>query len=94
MAMGAQRGSVADMPLYPGDPLTPFVGAKEDTERMTPEESPTVMKIPVLPISYQDALPLLAAIDGPVAPAGWRGALPITYHIGPGPRPRTPKAEI
>ncbi len=85
MAMGAQRGSVADMPLYPGDPLTPFVGAKEDTERMTPEESPTVMKIPVLPISYQDAQPLLAAIEGQVAPASWRGALPITYHIGPGP---------
>lgn len=85
MAMGAQRGSVADMPLYPGDPLTPFVGAKENTERMTPEESPTVMKIPVLPISYQDALPLLAAMEGPVAPASWRGALPITYHIGPGP---------
>ncbi len=85
MAMGAQRGSVADMPLYPGDPLTPFVGAKEDTKRMTPEESPTVMKIPVLPISYQDALPLLAALEGPVAPTNWRGALPITYHVGPGP---------
>ncbi len=85
MGMGAQRGSVADMPLYPGDPLTPFVGAKEDTERMTPEESPTVMKIPVLPISYEDALPLLSALEGPVAPSSWRGALPITYHIGPGP---------
>ena len=85
MGMGAQRGSVADMPLYPGDPLTPFVGAKEDTERMTPEESPTVMKIPVLPISYNDALPLLSALGGPVAPSSWRGALPITYHIGPGP---------
>jgi len=85
MEMGAQRGSVADMPQYPGDPLTPFVGAKEDTERMTPEESPTVMKIPVLPISYKDALPLLEALEGPVAPASWRGALPITYHIGPGP---------
>ena len=85
MDMGAQRGSVADMPQYPGDPLTPFVGAKEDTKRMTPEESPTVMKIPVLPISYADALPLLSALDGPVAPPNWRGALPITYHIGPGP---------
>ncbi len=61
------------------------MGAKEDTERMTPEESPTVMKIPVLPISYEDAQPLLEALEGPVAPASWRGALPITYHIGPGP---------
>ncbi len=85
MGMGAQRGSVADMPLYPGDPLTPFVGAKEDTDRYTPEESPTVMKIPVLPISYENALPLLKAIAGPVAPEHWRGALPLTYHVGPGP---------
>jgi len=85
MAQGVQRGSVSDMPLYPGDPLTPGVGATADAERMTPEESPTVMKIPVLPISYADAQPLLEALDGPVAPASWRGALPITYHIGPGP---------
>ena len=82
---GTQRGSVADMPQFPGDPLTPFVGAKEDTERLSREEAPTLMKIPVLPISYADALPLLEAIGGPVAPASWRGALPITYHIGPGP---------
>jgi N-acetylated-alpha-linked acidic dipeptidase len=85
MEHGTQRGSVADMPQFPGDPLTPFVGAKEDTERLTLEEAPTLMKIPVLPISYADALPLLEAIGGPVAPASWRGALPITYHIGPGP---------
>jgi len=85
MEHGTQRGSVADMPQFPGDPLTPFLGAKEDTERLTLEEAPTLMKIPVLPISYADALPLLEAIGGPVAPASWRGALPITYHIGPGP---------
>jgi len=85
MAHGAQRGSVSDMPTYPGDPLTPFVGATEDAERYSVDESPTIMKIPVLPISYADAQPLLEAIGGPVAPAGWRGALPITYHIGPGP---------
>ena len=85
MEYGAQRGSVADMPTYPGDPLTPFVGATEDADRLTPEESPTVMKIPVLPISYADAKPLLEAIGGPVAPPSWRGALPLTYHIGPGP---------
>ena len=76
---------MADMPLYPGDPLTPFVGAKKDADRNTPEESPTVMKIPVLPISYDNALPLLKAIGGPVAPERWRGALPLTYHMGPGP---------
>jgi N-acetylated-alpha-linked acidic dipeptidase len=85
MEYGAQRGSVSDMPTYPGDPLTPFVGATEDAERYTVEESPTIMKIPVLPISYANALPLLEAMGGPVAPSSWRGALPITYHIGPGP---------
>ncbi len=85
MEQGAQRGSVADMPTYPGDPLTPFVGAKANAERMPREESPTIMKIPVLPISYAAAQPLLEAITGPVAPESWRGALPITYHIGPGP---------
>ena len=85
MEHGVQRGAVQDMPRYPGDPLTPFVGATEDAERLTVEEAPTIMKIPVLPISYADALPLLEAMEGPVAPPAWRGALPITYHIGPGP---------
>jgi N-acetylated-alpha-linked acidic dipeptidase len=82
---GAQRGSVADMPLYPGDPLTPGVGATEDAKRLPIAEAPTLTKIPVLPISYEDALPLLRAIEGPVAPESWRGSLPITYHLGPGP---------
>jgi N-acetylated-alpha-linked acidic dipeptidase len=85
MEHGAQRGSVLDMPLHPGDPLTPFTGATEDAERLAIEDAETVMKIPVLPISYADALPLLRAMAGPVAPAAWRGALPITYHLGPGP---------
>jgi N-acetylated-alpha-linked acidic dipeptidase len=85
MEHGTQRGSVSDMPQYPGDPLTPGVGATADAERMTPEESPTVMKIPVLPISYADATPILEAMEGPVAPVAWRGALPLTYHVGPGP---------
>ncbi len=84
-ARGAQRGSVADMPLYPGDPLTPGVGATEDAKRLPIPEAPTLTKIPVLPISYEDALPLLQAIGGPVAPESWRGALPMTYHLGPGP---------
>ncbi len=82
---GAQRGSVADMPLYAGDPLTPFVGATKNAKRLTVKEAKTLTKIPVLPISYGDAKPLLAALSGPVAPENWRGALPITYHIGPGP---------
>jgi N-acetylated-alpha-linked acidic dipeptidase len=82
---GAQRGSVMDMPLYPGDPLTPGVGATPDAKRLPISEAKTLTKIPVLPMSYGDAQPLLGALQGPVAPEAWRGALPITYHIGPGP---------
>ncbi len=82
---GVQRGSVMDMPLYPGDPLTPGVGATKDAKRLPVSEAPTITKIPVLPISYGDAQPLLAALRGPVAPAEWRGGLGITYHVGPGP---------
>ncbi|HEY5615146.1 MAG TPA: transferrin receptor-like dimerization domain-containing protein [Bacteroidota bacterium] len=82
---GVQRGSVMDMPLYPGDPLTPGVGATENAKRLAMKDVQTFTKIPVLPISYADAQPLLAALKGPVAPANWRGALPLTYKIGPGP---------
>jgi N-acetylated-alpha-linked acidic dipeptidase len=82
---GAQRGSVADMPLYSGDPLTPGVGATEDAKRLDVKSAPTLTKIPVLPISYADALPLLKAMGGAIAPEGWRGSLPIPYHLGPGP---------
>ncbi len=82
---GVQRGSVADMPTYPGDPLTPGRAAVDGAARLELAETPTLTKIPVLPISYGDALPLLRAMGGPVAPAAWRGALPITYHLGPGP---------
>jgi N-acetylated-alpha-linked acidic dipeptidase len=82
---GLQRGSVLDMTLYPGDPLTPGVGATKDARRLPIAEARTILKIPVIPISYADAQPLLAALAGPVAPAGWRGSLPITYHMGPGP---------
>lgn len=79
-----QRGSVLDMVIYPGDPLTPNIGATKDAKRIAREEAPTILKIPVLPISSHDAQPLLAALDGPVAPDSWRGALPITYRIGGG----------
>ena len=82
---GVQRGSVADMPVYSGDPLTPGVGATKDAKRLDVKDAVTITKIPVLPISHGDAKPLLAALEGPVAPASWRGALPITYRIGPGP---------
>ncbi len=82
---GVQRGSVMDMPVHPGDPLTPNIGATRDARRLDQKDAVTIMKIPVMPISYADAQPLLAAMTGPVAPAAWRGALPITYRIGPGP---------
>src|ERR1044071_8012798 len=84
-ADGVQRGSVMDMPVYPGDPLTPGVGATKDARRLPRNEAVTLTKIPVMPISYRDAQPLLAALTGRVAPTSWRGALPITYHVGPGP---------
>lgn len=81
---GVQRGSVLDMPTYPGDPLTPGTGATPDAQRLKREDAITIMKIPVMPISYADAQPLLAALSGPVAPRAWRGGLPITYRMGPG----------
>ncbi|MDP4237949.1 MAG: M28 family metallopeptidase [Bacteroidota bacterium] len=77
-----QRGSVMDMVVYPGDPLTPGTGSTQKAKRLTREEATTIMKIPVLPIGYHDALPLLSALEGLVAPQEWRGSLPITYKIG------------
>lgn len=82
---GVQRGSVMDMPIHPGDPLTPGWGATKNARRLSRDEAKTLMKIPVLPISYGDALPLLKSLSGQVVPESWRGALPITYHVGPGP---------
>jgi N-acetylated-alpha-linked acidic dipeptidase len=82
--LGVQRGSVMDTD-YPGDPLTPGVGATADAKRLSIKEAKTITKIPVLPISYSDATPLLSALKGPIAPENWRGGLPITYHVGPGP---------
>ena len=84
-AEGVQRGSVMDMPLYPGDPLTPGIGATADAKRLKIEDVKVFTKIPVQPISYADAQPLLEALAGPVAPPRWRGGLAITYHVGPGP---------
>ena len=91
---GVQRGSVMDMPTYPGDVLTPGVGATERARRLRREDAPTITKIPVLPMSWRDALPLLSAMGGAVVPGEWRGALPITYHLGPGPARVRLKAEF
>ena len=91
---GVQRGSVMDMPTYPGDVLTPGRGATAKAKRLKREDAVTITKIPVLPISHKDALPLLAAMGGEVVPADWRGALPITYHFGPGPARVRLKAEF
>ena len=82
---GVQRGSVLDMPTYPGDPLTPGVGAKGNVKRLSVKEAATITKIPVLPISYGDARPLLAALKGRMAPQSFRGGLALPYHVGPGP---------
>ena len=82
---GVQRGSVLDMPVEPGDPLTPGIGAVPGAPRIAIAEAKTILKIPVLPISWADAKPFLAALGGETAPKAWRGALPLTYHTGPGP---------
>ena len=83
---GVQRGSVMDFAsVSPGDPLTPGVGATADAKRLPLREAKSLTKIPVLPISYGDAQPLLASLKGPMAPESWRGSLPISYHVGPGP---------
>src|SRR5256714_806113 len=83
--VGAQRGSVMDMPVHPGDPLTPGVGATKNAKRLNIKDVDVLTKIPVLPISYSDAQPLLRSLGGQMAPPDWRGALPITYHLGAGP---------
>ena len=93
-ATGIQRGSVMDMPTYPGDVLTPGRGATRNARRLKREDAITITRIPVLPISHKDALPLLSAMDGEVVPPEWRGALPITYHFGPGPARVRMKAEF
>jgi N-acetylated-alpha-linked acidic dipeptidase len=82
---GVQRGSVMDMVIYPGDPLTPGIGATENAKRLDRLKAPNLIKIPVLPISYHDATPLLKALSGPVVPDNWHGGLPFAYHVGPGP---------
>lgn len=81
---GVQRGSVMDMPIYPGDPLSPGVGHTKNKFTDDRSQASNLLSIPVLPISYHDAQPLLASLEGPVVPSGWQGSLPLTYHVGPG----------
>ncbi len=82
---GVQRGSVMDMPTYPGDPQTPGYASKKGARRIPLDQVKTLQKIPVLPISYEDALPILRNLRGKAVPEAWQGGLPITYHFGPGP---------
>jgi N-acetylated-alpha-linked acidic dipeptidase len=85
---GAQRGSVGFMFEYPGDPTTPGVASVPslpDSQRIAPQRSAQMPRIPVTPLSYHDAWPLLQHLDGPESPREWQGALPFTYHVGPGP---------
>ena len=84
-SQGVQRGSVVDMPIYAGDPLSPGWASEPGSKRIARSEAKSLLKIPVMPLSWADARPLLEQLTGPVAPEAWRGALPFTYHIGPGP---------
>jgi N-acetylated-alpha-linked acidic dipeptidase len=82
-AEGAQRGSVMDMPVYPGDPQTPGIGAVAGAKLIPLDQVQTITKIPVLPISYADATPFLKALRGELVPENWRGGLPFAYKVGP-----------
>lgn len=81
---GIQRGSVLDIMVRAGDPLTPYAGATKDAERIPLEEAETIWKIPVLPISAKEAEPFMRSLDGQVAPRSWQGNFPFAYHIGAG----------
>ena len=87
-ATGVQRGSVGYMFQFPGDPTTPGIASTPslpDSKRISPADSEQLPKIPVTPLSYADAAPILEHLGGPASPREWQGALPFTYHVGPGP---------
>jgi N-acetylated-alpha-linked acidic dipeptidase len=87
-ASGVQRGSIGYMFQFAGDPTTPGVASTPslpDSKRVTPAQSEQLAKIPVTPLSYADASPILENLAGPASPREWQGALPFTYHVGPGP---------
>jgi N-acetylated-alpha-linked acidic dipeptidase len=84
---GVQRGAVQYLFKYSGDASTPDIAAKPDlpeSKRINPATAPNMPQIPSTPISYHDAAPILQALKGPDVPQGWQGALPFTYHLGPG----------
>jgi len=83
-----QRGSTQFLPIYPGDPETPGIASTPnlpDSKRIPANKlQDNQPSIPVNPLSYHDAAPILQALDGPTSPRDWQGALPFTYHLGPG----------
>jgi N-acetylated-alpha-linked acidic dipeptidase len=83
-----QRGSVGFMFFYPGDPTTPGIASTPslpESQRVPPAKAEQLPTIPVTPLSYKDARPILEALKGTAAPQEWQGAGPFTYHFGPGP---------
>jgi N-acetylated-alpha-linked acidic dipeptidase len=85
---GVQRGSVQYLFRYPGDPTTPDIASVPDlpdNKRTPPEQATDLPRIPATPLSYGDATPIMANLGGPESPREWQGALPFTYHVGPGP---------
>jgi N-acetylated-alpha-linked acidic dipeptidase len=85
---GVQRGSVGYMFEFPGDPTTPgfaSLPSLPESKRISPAQSAQMPKIPVTPLSYHDASPILQNLGGRDSPREWQGALPFTYHVGPGP---------
>jgi N-acetylated-alpha-linked acidic dipeptidase len=85
---GVQRGSIGFMFEFPGDPTTPGIASVPslpDSKRTSPQQSAQLPKIPTTPLSYGDAWPILEHLTGPDSPREWQGALPFTYHVGPGP---------
>jgi len=85
---GVQRGSIGYMFKFPGDPTTPGIASVPSlpaSQRLPPDESAQLPKVPTTPLSYADAWPILEHLGGPDSPRDWQGSLPFTYHVGPGP---------
>lgn len=80
-----QRGAITYDFIVPGDPLTPGWASVEGAKRIPRSEARSVPEIVAVPMSWRDVQPILESLGGPVAPASWQGALPLTYHVGPGP---------
>ena len=78
---GVQRGSVMN---GAGDPSTPGYPSKAGAPRI-PLDSMPVPRIPVLPLSYGNAVELLRDLRGANIPQAWQGGLAFRYHVGPGP---------